>query len=303
MNRVRHFSLSAALLRLGLVSGVLVSLGLTAQMAAAQSMAVPAYFYPGLFWNQLDQAGSGVGVAVMNPSSGPGTGPDPQYLGAVRSAEAAGITVVGYVYTSYGSRSLAAVESDVNNYYSWYPGLGGIFFDEASTDCGDEAYYATLNSYVKTKGGTALTILNPGTQTNQCYEPAADILLTFEGSYSQYVNSYSPPPWVANYPASHFWHVVYATSTTSAMATAVQLSKARNAGYVYVTSATLPNPYAVLPSGGYWSNELAAIAAPPTALGGGGSPTAAPHPAAAGPVADTVDRLARHTETFPQTWR
>jgi len=34
----------------------------------------------------------------------------------VQSAEAAGITVVGYVYTSYGSRSIAAVESDINNY-------------------------------------------------------------------------------------------------------------------------------------------------------------------------------------------
>ena len=146
-------------------------------MAATQSMAVPAYFYPGTFWGQLDQAGPGVGVAVMNPNSGAGTGPDPQYVEAVRSAEAAGITVVGYVYTSYGIRSLAAVESEVDNYYSWYPGLGGIFFDEASTDCANEAYYATLNSYVKSKGRPSITVLNPGTQTNQCYEPAADILV------------------------------------------------------------------------------------------------------------------------------
>jgi Spherulation-specific family 4 len=102
MNHKRHLSLSAALRRMGMVSVALVSLGLTAQMAAAQSMAVPAYFYPGPFWSQLDRAGSGVDVAVMNPNSGPGTGPDPQYVRAVRSAKAAGITVVGYVYTSYG---------------------------------------------------------------------------------------------------------------------------------------------------------------------------------------------------------
>ena len=50
------------------------------------------------------------------------------------------------------------------------------------------------------------------------------------------------------------------------MATAVKLSKARNAGYVYVTSASLPNPYDVLPSALYWSNELADIGA----TGGGG---------------------------------
>jgi len=167
--------------------------------------------------------------------------------------------VVGYVYTDYGSRSLAAAESDIDHYYSWYPDINGIFLDQASTNCANESYYAALNSYVKAKGGRGLTVLNPGTQTNQCYEPAADVLLTFEGSDSQYVNSYSAPSWVASYPASHFWHVVYATSRVSAMAQAVRLSKARNAGYVYVTSATLPNPYDLLPTGMYWSDELADI--------------------------------------------
>ena len=62
--------------------------------------------------------------------------------------------------------------------------------------------------------------------------------------------------------------MIYGTPTVSAMATAVQLSKARNAGYVYVTSASLPNPYEVLPSGLYWSSELADIGA----TGGGGRP-------------------------------
>ena len=257
----RRFSAAAS------VFAVLLFVGAAAQAAATQRMAVPAYFYPGSYWTQLDQAKSAVGVAVMNPGSGPGTGPDPNYLSAVRSAEAAGITVVGYVYTSYGSRSLAAVESDINAYYRWYPGVGGIFLDEASTNCANEPYYAALNGYVKSKGGIALTILNPGTQTNQCYEPAADILLTFEGSDTQYVSSYAAPSWVARYPASHFWHVIYGTSTVKAMATADQISKAHNAGYVYVTPATLPNPYGVLPTGLYWSGELADIG---TAGNGGG---------------------------------
>ena len=248
---------AAALGRAALVLAVLLVLGAAAGSAAAQSIAVPAYFYPGGspdYWTQLGQAGPGA-LAVMNPDSGPGSAPDPNYVSAVEAAEAAGITVVGYVYTSYGSRSLRAVESDVNKYYNWYP-VQGIFFDEASTSCSQEPYYAQLNSFVKAKGGVARTVLNPGTQTNQCYASAADTLLTFEGSDSEYVNSYSAPSWVSSYPASRFWHVIYGTSTTSAMATAVQLSKARNAGYVYVTSASLPNPYDVLPTL-YWSSELA----------------------------------------------
>jgi len=256
------YLLSAALVRAALVLAVPLVLAAAAGAAAAQSIGVPAYFYPGggpNYWTQLQQTGPGA-LAVMNPASGPGSAPDANYVSAVKAAEAAGITVVGYVYTSYGSRSLGAVESDVNKYYNWYP-VQGIFFDEASTNCSQESYYAQLNSFVKAKGGVARTVLNPGTQTNQCYASAADTLLTFEGSDSDYVSSYSAPSWVSSYPASHFWHVIYATSTTSAMATAVQLSKARNAGYVYVTSASLPNPYDVLPLGLYWSSELADIGA------------------------------------------
>jgi Spherulation-specific family 4 len=240
------------------VAGIVVALSVFAASAGAQSMAVPAYFYPGSYWTQMDQSSSRPKIAVMNPSSGPGRSPDPNYVSAVHAAQAAGITVVGYVYTNYGSRSLAAVEADVTNYYSWY-GVNGIFFDQASTNCSYSSYYAALNSFVKAKGGTARTILNPGTQTSQCYVSDADVLLTFEGSDQTYVNSYSAPSWVSQYSAGHFWHVVYATPNSSAMTQAVSLSKRRDAGYVYVTPDTLPNPYDTLPTGSYWSGELAAI--------------------------------------------
>jgi hypothetical protein len=113
---MRRRSLATAGARAWLVLVVLPMSGAAAQAAAAQTMAVPAYFYPGSYWTQLDQAGPGVGIAVMNPDSGPGAGPDPNGVGAVQSAEAAGITVVGYVYTSYGSHSIAAAEPDINNY-------------------------------------------------------------------------------------------------------------------------------------------------------------------------------------------
>jgi Spherulation-specific family 4 len=241
------------------VAGVVLAWLVLAAPVWAQSMAVPAYFYPGQLWTQMDGAGSGLQIAVMNPDSGPGSAPDANYVSAVKAAEAQGITVLGYVYTSYASRSLSAVEADVNDYYNWY-GVNGIFFDEASTSCTNSNYYSTLNAFVKAKGGTARTILNPGTQTSSCYINDADILLTFEGSDSQYVSSYSAPSWVAGYPASHFWHVIYDTPSVSTMAQAVQLSQSRGAGYVYVTTANLPNPYDLLPTGSYWSSELTDIA-------------------------------------------
>ena len=179
-------------------------------------------------------------------------------MSSVHAAQAAGITVVGYVGTDWGARSLSAVEAEVNAYYSWY-GVDGVFFDQASTSCAYSPYYGMLNAFVKAKGGIARTILNPGTQTSQCYVSAADILVTFEGSYTQYVRSHSAPGWEASYAPSHFWHIIYDAPTTSAAAQAVQLSRQRGAGYVYVTPDTLPNPYDMLPTGSYWSSELANI--------------------------------------------
>ena len=237
---------------------MMTTLLMFATSAGTQNMAIPAYFYPGSYWTQMDQSSSRPEIAVMNPNSGPGYSPDPSYVSAIRAAQAAGITVVGYVDTNYGSRSLSAVESDVTSYYNWY-GVDGVFFDQASTDCSYSSYYAALNSFVKAKSDTARTILNPGTQTSQCYVADADILLTFEGSYRSYVNSYSAPSWITQYSATHFWHIVYATARNAAMTRAVTMSKKRGAGYVYVTPDMLPNPYDTLPTGSYWSRELSTI--------------------------------------------
>ena len=241
---------------------VLLVIAGPAPAASAQSMAVPAYFYPGgipNFWTQMDSAAPTLRVAVMNPASGPGTAIDPTYASAVQTAQQHGITVVGYVDTDYGKRTLTNVEADVDAYYNWYH-VNGIYFDRASTDCTlATSYYAPLKSYVKLKGGTARTILGFGTQTNECYVSDADILLTFEGSDAQYVSDYSAPSWVTKYSPAHFWHVIYNTTSVSAMTRAVQLSKQRGAGSVYVTPDNLPNPYDTLPSSRYWKTELTTI--------------------------------------------
>jgi hypothetical protein len=227
--------------------------------ASSQSIAVPAYFSPGSEWTKIDHADPPVRLAVMNPDNGPGSSRAAGFAHAVRGAQSAGITVVGYVSTDYAQRPLTAVEADVDAYYRWY-GVNGIFFDQATTGCAEEPYYAALNRYVKGMGGAARTILNPGTQTSQCYVHAADILVTFEGSDSEYLRSYSGPAWVAHYSPRHFWHLIYSTPTVSALAQVIRLSRRRHAGFVYVTGAGLPNPYGGLPNDSYWAAELADVA-------------------------------------------
>jgi hypothetical protein len=64
---------------------------------------------------------------------------------------------------------------------------------------------------------------------------------------------------VARYSPAHFWHVIYATASVSALARVIQLSQLRRAGFVYVTRAGLPNPYGGLPGAAYWTAELADV--------------------------------------------
>jgi hypothetical protein len=80
----------------------------------------------------------------------------------------------------------------------------------------------------------ATVVDNPGGAVEQCYTSAADTLVTFEGTYASYVN-WSPPAWESSASPSQLWHLVYDTPDENSMKNAIALSKARNAGYVYVT--------------------------------------------------------------------
>jgi len=229
----------------------------TVLAAGAQSIAVPSYFYPGGAWDRLGASFPEARLAIINPASGPGEAPNPDYAAQVRESRAAGLTVLGYVHTSYAARPVEEVMAEIDRYYGWY-GVDGIFLDEASTGCADQPYYAGLYGYVKARGG--LVVLNPGTQTSECYMSASDIVVNFEGSHASYAGGYSAPAWVSSYPPERFWHLVYAAPGEEQMLEAVYLSKRRNAGWVYVTPDELPNPWDTLPGAAYWEAERRAAA-------------------------------------------
>jgi len=228
------------------------------------ALAVPAYFYaltPA--WAGLDGPPRTADLAVMNPASGPGTAPDANYVRQVAAAQAAGIDVIGYVYTAYGTRSLSRVEADITAYEQWY-GVNGIFLDQAATDCATEAsYYAQLYAFVHAQAGLDLTVLNPGAPTRSCYAAASDVLLTFEGTPS---NLAAGAQVFAGYDPSRFWGVVYGANA-SALPAALSTLTGDGFGNVFVTDLGLPNPYGGLPS--FWSQEVADVGAaagppPPT---------------------------------------
>ena len=258
---VRKASLGKRKLPLGILSAIvalalLVTTVVPAFFTETQNVAIPSYFYPGALWTQIEHALPEDSVAIINPSSGPGSSIDQSYVAQVDEGQSAGLTVLGYVHTDYGRRSSAVVRSEIDKYYSWY-GVDGIFLDEGSTDCSHAAsYYKDLYDYVHNRSGKV--VVNPGTQTNECFMDVADVVVNFEDTYANYrAESYSQPEWVSEYPPTRFWHLVHAAPTTADMQEAVGLSKERNAGFVYVTSDTLPNPWDTLPA--FLSDEQKAV--------------------------------------------
>jgi hypothetical protein len=223
-----------------------------------QRLGIPAYFYPDqTYWPQLQSGAPTVGLAIADPADGPGVEPDPRYVAAMRETRGRGIGVLGYVTTSYGRRVLADVRSDVARWHAWYS-IDGIFFDEVTTNRSGIMYCRTLCQHVKRQmGSDHLVVLNPGTQTLEGFMGACDILLNSESTWRTYRDAYvGNASWVANYPASRFWHVVHGCPTEAEMRMAMRLAQTRHAGWIYVTDGTGANPYQSLPSGRYWRNQL-----------------------------------------------
>ena len=118
-----------------------------------------------------------------------------------------------------------------------------------------ESYYSQLYDFVHATWPGAIVVGNPGapaTTSWQLSAPAADVVVTFEGSAASY-GAYAPPSWVLAEPADKIANIVYA-APSSDLASVCSTGSADNAGLLYVTDGKLkPNPYAALPS--YWSTE------------------------------------------------
>lgn len=229
---------------------VLLALPAVALATTCQSMAIPSYFYPGALWNKASKAAGTVEIMVMNPDSGVGAAINPDYVAAVRRAQAAGILVIGYVYTSYGRRPAADVLTEIATYLDWY-GVNGIFLDEVNSSAARVPYYQQFADFVHATG--SLMVLNPGVYPDEALMAAGDVVLVFEGSFDEY-RTLQVPAWVWNHDPGKFWHVVYEASSATRMRSALRWSQQRNVGYVYVTNDVLDNPYDSLPS--YFAREI-----------------------------------------------
>ncbi len=224
--------------------------------SGCQSTFVPAYFYSSSIWDQAIGTTPDPTVMLLNVDNGVGTAPLSHFQTLVKQAQDAGITVLGYSSTEYGARAISSVETEISEYKSWY-GVNGIFLDLTQGTSSEFSYYQTLANYVRSTISGGIVWLNPGSYPDPSFMSIANVVLVFEGSYSDYLSD-QVPSWISQYSPSQFANVVHDTPQSD-LASAINLSRQRRAGHLFVTDLTAAsgNPYSALPS--YWSQEASTV--------------------------------------------
>ena len=216
---------------------------------------VPAFFYASGIWQQAADTKPVPSYMILDISgTGAGSGPVAHFQSVVRQERAAGVTILGYSSTGYGLRPASQVEADVRNYKAWY-GVTDMFLDEVRGIASQLRYYRRLAHYIHGANPGSSIWINPGNYPDPSYMSVSNVVMAFEGPYTAYRNV-DVPSWAFGYKPSRFANTIYATRG-SQVASALSLSRSRNAGYVYVTDGTGGNPYSGLPS--YWSTEDSAV--------------------------------------------
>jgi hypothetical protein len=132
------------------------------------------------------------------------------------------------------------MESEIDTWLSFYPNIGGIFFDEQSNLAADVDYYRTLSQYAKAHG-LAYTVGNPGTDTAEAFIGALDTMLIYESKGLPSLSSLGG--WHSKYPPGNFGVIPYGASFDATF-----VASARSlVGFIYIQNDDLPNPWDTLP--------------------------------------------------------
>jgi hypothetical protein len=261
--RRRAVSLNALML------GVLAGAGLLPACAAArvthgQNQLIPLYDNANA--NDWTHACSQVGgggdgswiIADPFAGEGPGTVRVPAWAQVIDNCYRYNrASVIGYVWTDYGTggqASIPAIENQVRAWYKLYPGdIAGIFFDGVSdaipgTSASNQGFYRTLASFVHTHEGNDDEVVfnfgaNPGSDWMLAGADTgnADIVVTFEGSYNTPgegpYTAWTQAAWERRYPATDFAALVYNAPDSPGTPQPASVCGAlaqQNIGYVYV---------------------------------------------------------------------
>ncbi|KAF2439262.1 hypothetical protein P171DRAFT_525774 [Karstenula rhodostoma CBS 690.94] len=246
-------------------------------MVAAAAVLLPLYIWPkapsgGNAWQPVLNSAAAYPslqfTVIVNPSSGPGDWPNPDYAEAIAQLNALpNIQTVGYVDTAQvnvpgGPYTIEKIGKDIATYAN-EPSidLQGIFFDDVNNVYSDSVELLLEQAVNQTKAAEGLgnprtTIINPGTRPN-FVTPNVDISLSFESPWAHYQTPESRE-WLAGnpYDRDHTAYVVFGAPAGDVASITTELRT--NASYLYVTD-TVDNPYSSF--GSSWDAFIAAMAA------------------------------------------
>jgi hypothetical protein len=218
------------------------------------SVGVPAYFDDADLWSRMTASAPTTDMIVLNPESGPDVRRSDTWAAYTRAAQAAGITVVGYVQTDLGERDPALVKDEIDKYFAWYA-VDGIFLDETSNYAETLPYYRQLSEYVRAAQPRAKVVVNPGWWPEEEMMDFVDVVVTFEWTYDEYIKQQFPN-WTLKYDPKRFMHIVYGVPGDAAAREVLNLARERNAGRVYLTDVSDVNRVFKSLGGGLWDFQL-----------------------------------------------
>jgi hypothetical protein len=198
-------------------------------------------------------------LVSINPSSGPGHSVSQVFSDAINKLHRANVTVIGYVPTGYGStRTISNVEGMIDSWYSLYPNIDGIMFDEVSSSSSTDSFYKTITDYARNVHGAHFLRGNPGAAIDVGKMGMFDTIDVGEsGSYPSASTLQSDTFNGAYSSKAKFGFIVHDQATLDI--TWLTTSAEQYLGYVYVTNDVEPNPYDTVPS--YFAQEVAALQA------------------------------------------
>ncbi|MGO4958163.1 spherulation-specific family 4 protein [Luteococcus sp. Sow4_B9] len=209
-------------------------------------LASPWYIHPAVApdaWTDLRAGRLPLAWAVVNVNSGPGGPDDPYYAQAL--APGCATTLVGYVTVGYGRRSTHEVLAEARLWRELY-GITDVMLDEVPYQAAQDNWSMDTIAALR-RDGVDRVFTNPGCVPVVDLLHASDAVCVAEQTWQTY-RSLDWPQWLVDGFPGRTWHLVHSTPASEREA-ALALAAQREAGFVWVTDAELPNPWGALPAG------------------------------------------------------
>jgi len=182
---------------------------------------------------------------IINPDNGPlevanQTSGDTNFITGIQKLQSAGIKVLGYVWTGYGSPHNSATccpynipKGNITQWHNLYSNVTGVFFDGmAYQNTTAVTYYQNLTSYAKSLGMT-YTVGNPGIGTLSNYVGTVDNIVIWESNAMPPISQLDTNTFSHAYDKHNFSFLSFAQSPIPSSSTIN--NDAGDVGLMYIT--------------------------------------------------------------------